>query len=120
MGPVGRIVAVIEDEPAQAEALALVLRDRGAEVAVGAHPSEIVKQLGPRVADIGWIITDFDLGEGQNGIELANDMVAASAPQARVLVLSSAIDARIISQSGFDAMDKPAQVDKIMAWLERA
>jgi|GEM_PF-2515553 len=114
-----RIVAVIEDEPTQAEALALVLRDRGAEVAVGADPDEIARQLGPRVAQIGWIITDVDLGEGLNGAALANHMVA-QAPGVRILVLSSAIDARSAEKAGFDTMDKPAHADKIMAWLERA
>jgi DNA-binding NtrC family response regulator len=119
MSPQGRIVAVIANEPAQAEALALVLRDHGAEVAVGANCTELTAQLGPRVAQIGWIITDFDLGGEIDSLARAND-IAASAPDARVLLLSSVIDARRASHVGFDTMDKPASADKIMAWLERA
>jgi len=122
MSRCSRIVAVLEDEPAAAEALALILRDWGAEVAVGANPTAISDQLGPRVAEIRWIITDFQLGAGPDGIALVNDM-AASAPRARVLVLSGAVSGRAAAaaaHAGYEIMDKPARPDKIVAWLERA
>lgn len=55
-------VVIIEDEPAAADALAMIIRDWGADVAVGADTTAITEQLGPRVNEVGWIITDFDLG----------------------------------------------------------
>lgn len=122
MGQQHRIVAVIEDEPTSAEALALILRDWGAEVAVGADPNDIADQLGPRVSEIGWIITDLDLGTGPDGLARVG-RIASSAPEARVLVLSGALDRRsavAASKAGFEVMDKPARPDKIVAWLERA
>jgi DNA-binding NtrC family response regulator len=117
-----RLVAVIEHEPTSAEALAMVLRDWGAEVAVGADPGEIANQLGPRVAEIGWIITGYNLGDGANGIARV-DQMASAAPDARVLVLSGEINrdtAAAAAKAGFEVMDKPARPDKIVAWLERA
>lgn len=122
MAPQSRIIAVIEDEPASAEALAMVLRDWGAEVAVGADPGDIAAQLGPRVAQIGWIITDFNLGDGPDDITRV-DRITSSAPDARVLVLSGEMNrhaAAAASKAGFEVMDKPARPDKIVAWLERA
>ena len=116
------IVAVIEDEPGAAEALALLLRDWGAEVAVGSSADSIVSQLGSRLSEVRWVITDFHLGPGADGVSLAND-IAASAPGARVLVLSGALSQRAMvaaAKAGFEVMDKPARPDKIVAWLERA
>jgi DNA-binding NtrC family response regulator len=117
-----RLVAVIEDEPNAADALALLLRDWGAEVAVGASTRSIASQLGARLSQVRWVITDFHLGSDADGVSLAND-IAASAPGARVLVLSSALSARATAaaaEAGFEIMDKPARPDKIVAWLERA
>ena len=94
----------------------------GAEVAVGADPGDIAAQLGPRVAQIGWIITDFNLGDGPDGITRV-DRITSSAPDARVLVLSGEMNrhaAAAASKAGFEVMDKPARPDKIVAWLERA
>ena len=91
MAQQSRIVAVIEDEPTSAEALAMILRDWGAEVAVGADSGDIAAQLGPRVAQIGWIITDFNLGDGPDGITQV-DRITSSAPEARVLVLSGELN----------------------------
>jgi DNA-binding NtrC family response regulator len=102
--------------------LALILRDWGAEVAVGAHANDIVAQLGPRVAEVGWVITDFHLGGRDDGVSLV-DRITAAAPEARVLVLSGDLNRHVTAvaaKAGFEVMDKPARPDKIVAWLERA
>jgi DNA-binding NtrC family response regulator len=122
MAQQSRIIAVIEDEPTSAEALAMILRDWGAEVAVGADPGDIAAQLGPRMAEVGWIITDFNLGDDRDGLSRV-DRIASSAPEARVLVLSGGLNRRAAAaanKAGFEVMDKPARPDKIVAWLERA
>ena len=115
-----RLIAVIEDEPTSAEALAMVLRDWGAEVAVGAHANDIADQLGPRLAEVGWIITDFNPSDGRTGTV---DTIIAVATRARVLVLSGDLNRHattVAAEVGFEVMDKPARPDKIVAWLERA
>lgn len=117
-----RIVAVIEDEPVSAEALAMLVRDWGAEVAVGADRQDISNQLGARVAEIGWIIADYNLGPGIDGISEA-DLMTSDVPDARVLVLSGELTrsaTAAAAKAGFEVMDKPARADKIVAWLERA
>jgi DNA-binding NtrC family response regulator len=115
------LVAIVEDDPGSAEALEMILRDWGADVVHGVDPHDIVAALGPRAAEVGWIITDFHLGPGPDGVSLVRSLVAAI-PQARVLVLSGSFHGRAsvaAAQAGFDVMQKPARADLIVAWLER-
>ena len=115
-------VVIIEDEPASADALAMIIRDWGASVAVGADPKTIAEQLGSRVSEVGWIITDFNLGSGPDGITLVQKF-AAAAPGAKVLVLSGSFHGRAAAaaaKAGYEIMQKPARAEKIVSWLERA
>lgn len=117
------LVAVIEDDPAAAEALCLILRDWGAEVLVAASAPEMQRLLGPRLSELGWLITDFNLGKHHDdGVAGARTLLTL-APQARVLVLSGSFRDRgavAAREAGFDLMSKPAQARAIIAWLERA
>ena len=114
------IVAVIEDDPDAAEALALILRDWGAEVMSDISAAPLARRLGSRVGDLTCIIADYDLGPGQDGVAAAKSL-AASAPEARVLVLSGALrDSGLAAAraAGFDFMAKPARPSAIVDWLE--
>lgn len=114
-------VLVIEDDAVSAEALSMILHDWGAEVAHAPHADALDEVLGSRVAAVRYIIADFHLGTGPDGVSLARD-VAAAAPGSRVLVLSGSFHgrARVAAQeAGFDMMPKPARADAILAWLER-
>lgn len=115
-------VLVLEDDPVSAEALILVLRDWGAEVAHAAHADHVAAVLGGRARDLHSIIADYDLGDGPNGVTIAVELLAVG-PQARVLVLSGTLRARpdvAARGAGFDMMQKPARADAIVAWLEEA
>jgi DNA-binding NtrC family response regulator len=115
-----RLVLLVEDDAAAAEALQLILRDWGAEVIHGATGDAIAAANG-RLGDVGWIITDFHLGKGENGISLVKRLRKA-APEARVLVLSGSFSGRATAdaaQAGFDVMQKPARAKAIIEWLER-
>ena len=115
-------VVIIEDEPAAADALALIIRDWGGDVAVGADAKTVAEQLGARVNEIGWIITDFDLGPGPDGVTSVQEF-ATAAPSAKVLVLSGSFHGRATAaaaKAGYEIMDKPARAEKIVSWLERA
>jgi DNA-binding NtrC family response regulator len=115
-------VVIIEDEPAAADALAMIVRDWGADVAVGADAKTIAEQLGSRVNEVGWIITDFNLGPGPDGVTLVQEF-AAAAPGAKVLVLSGSFHGRATvaaAKAGYEIMQKPARAEKIVSWLERA
>jgi DNA-binding NtrC family response regulator len=121
MPPRSPVALIIEDDPSSAEALALLLRDWGAEV-VQASSDVSVAALSPRYRDLSWIITDFQLGDGANGVTLATQLTKL-APQARVLVLSGSFHGRAMTaaeEAGFEVMQKPARADAIIAWLERA
>ncbi len=122
MGNDKPLALIIEDDPGSAEALALILRDWGAEVAHGVSSEGVAVALGQRAADVRWIITDFHLGAGPDGVTLVQTL-ARSAPQARVLVLSGSFHGRATAaaaDAGFEVMQKPARAEAIVAWLERA
>ncbi|MFZ2031179.1 MAG: response regulator [Vitreimonas sp.] len=115
-------VVIIEDEPAAADALALIIQDWGADVAVGSNTSTIAQQLGSRLNDVGWIIADFNLGPGPDGVALAQEF-ASAAPSAKVLVLSGSFHGRATAaaaKAGYELMQKPARAEMIVSWLERA
>jgi ActR/RegA family two-component response regulator len=115
------LALVLEDDAAAGEALALVLSDWGAEVALCADHSLIHDTLGPRLSRTRWIITDFNLGDGPDGVALARVLVQ-TAIRARVLVLSGSFHGRAAAEAaaaGFEIMTKPARTEAIIAWLER-
>ena len=116
-----RIAALIEDDTDAAEALALVLHDWGVDTATDVGAQRLANALGDRVADIAWIIADFDLGPGEDGVAVAKQLTQY-APDARVLVLSGTVRGRgqvAARAAGFDFMSKPAGRDAIIGWLER-
>lgn len=115
-------VLLLEDDAASAEALAMILRDWGAEVAHAAHGRELTRALNGRSHSIRFVIADFNLGDGPDGVSLAQQ-VANLAPQSRVLVLSGSFHGRASAaaqDAGFTFMRKPARADAILAWLEQS
>lgn len=115
------LALIIEDDPASAEALMLILSDWGAEVMHGADGG-VLAAVQQRLTDLRWIITDFHLGAGPDGVSLVKQ-VKQSAPHARVLVLSGSFHGKATSaakKAGYEIMQKPARADTIVAWLERA
>jgi DNA-binding NtrC family response regulator len=114
-------VLVIEDDVASAEALAMILCDWGADVAHVHCADALDAALGARAGAVHFIIADYHLGDGPDGISLAA-RASAAAPGSRVLVLSGSFHGRAslaARQAGFDIMHKPARADAILAWLER-
>lgn len=115
------LVAVLEDDSASADALTIILEDWGAEVVQGVEPKDVMGELGGRLADVRYIITDFHLGDGPDGVSLVSALASAT-PNARVLVLSGSFHGRAsaaAARAGFDVMQKPARAEAIVAWLER-
>jgi ActR/RegA family two-component response regulator len=122
MPPGKPLALIIEDDPGSAEALALILRDWGAEVVHGASDDAVEDVLRGRHAELRWIITDFHLGAGPDGVTLVQRL-AKAAPQARVLVLSGSFHGRATAaaaRAGLEVMQKPARAEAIVGWLERA
>lgn len=114
-------VLLIEDDAASAEALGMILRDWGADVAHAEHAGTLPAALGDRSTTVRYIITDYHLGPGPDGITLAK-AISAGAPGSRVLVLSGSFNGKATiaaERAGFELMHKPARADAILAWLER-
>lgn len=122
MAPAKPLALIIEDDPASAEALALTLRDFGAEVMHSRDGSVSMEAVESRIQELKWIITDYHLGAGPDGVSLARRL-KLSAPQARVLVLSGSFHGKAATaaqNAGYEVMQKPARADTIVAWLKRA
>jgi len=115
------LALIIEDDAASAEALALVVRDWGAEVLM-ADCAEAVQRVVPEPnTRLRWVITDFHLGDGPDGVSIALDLMRA-APHLRILLLSGSFHGRAAlagAAAGIETMQKPARVEGIIAWLER-
>lgn len=115
------LALIIEDDADSSEALGFILRDWGADV-IAARDEAGVDALGDRVGQVSFIITDFHLGRGADGVTLVQRLTQA-APRARVLVLSGSFHGRApdaAAAAGLDVMQKPARAEAIIAWLDRA
>lgn len=114
------LALIIEDDPGSAEALTLILRDWGADV-IHATGWPDLAAYSARLAGLHWIITDFHLGAGPDGVTMVQRL-AQMAPKARVLVLSGSFHGRATASAaaaGFEVMQKPARAETIVGWLER-
>lgn len=120
MASIKPLALIIEDDEPSAEALSLILSDWGAAV-LRAADAEALPSVQPHLAALRWIITDFHLGAGPDGVTLVRKL-AQSAPDARILVLSGSFHGRATAaaaEAGFEVMQKPARADAIVSWLER-
>lgn len=114
------LALIIEDDAPSAEALSLILSDWGAEVISG-DSADAIAPLSTHFSRLRWIITDFHLGTGPDGVSVVREL-KPSAPCARVLVLSGSFHGRAAvaaQKAGFEVLQKPARAETIVAWLER-
>ena len=114
-------VLIVEDDAASAEALGMILRDWGAEVAHAVSADGVATVDPERLRGLRYLITDFHIGPGPDGIALAAQ-IAAQAPNVRILVLSGSFHGRAAvaaAAAGYEIMQKPARAEAIVAWLDR-
>ncbi|MBC7767576.1 MAG: response regulator [Phycisphaerales bacterium] len=114
-------ILLIEDDTASAEALGMILRDWGAEVAHAPNADMVAAIPSERMASFGYIITDFNIGPGVDGVTLASQ-IAARAPDIKIMVLSGSFhgQATVAAKlAGFKLMQKPAHAEAILAWLDQ-
>lgn len=116
-----RIVAILEDDPASSDALAMIVSDWGAEIVQALTAADIVGILGGRACDIHCVIADFNIAGRPDGVTAARALQAA-APSARVLILTGSLQTdgeTSAAAAGYDVIFKPARAEDIIAWLER-
>jgi DNA-binding NtrC family response regulator len=116
------LILLLEDDAVAADALQLILSDWGADVVHGADAAQLMSNAGDKADHANMIITDFNLGDGHNGVSTVKALRRRS-PNARVLVMSGSIDneARTAAErAGYAFLQKPAPSADIIAWLETA
>ncbi len=114
-----RIVAVLEDDPASADALALILSDCGVVAVHGLTAGEVLEKLGGVTHQLEAIIADFNIGDHPHGVDAASELLRA-APHARVLILTGSMRKRgeaVARSVGYQVMYKPARAEAIIDWL---
>ncbi|MCL4714634.1 MAG: response regulator [Hyphomonadaceae bacterium] len=102
--------------------MTMILRDWGANVAHAQGSDGLSGLSAKQLSELSFIITDYNLGNGVDGITLALGL-RAQAPSARVLVLSGSFHApasQAAASAGFEFLRKPARAELILAWLERS
>lgn len=99
----------------------MVLADWGAEVVHAVNADKISGVVGSRLPEIRYIIADYNLGSGPDGVTLVQRLMQLN-PHVRVLVLSGSFHGRALDAAvriGLDVMQKPANPQAILAWLEQ-
>lgn len=114
-----RIVAILEDDPASADALALILSDCGAVSIHGLTAEDVLAKLGGLTHQLTAIIADFNIGDNPHGVDAAA-ILQRAAPHARVLILTGSMRKRgeaVARSVGYEVMYKPARAEAIVDWL---
>jgi CheY-like chemotaxis protein/anti-sigma regulatory factor (Ser/Thr protein kinase) len=118
--PIGLRVLVVDDEPAVAETLALLLEDEGHSVAVALSAAEALASLAGRPFDL--VISDHLLGEGATGLELAAEVRRRwpATPVALLTAWGSPLGRRSVDSAGLAAvLEKPYRIEQIRALTAR-
>ena len=109
---------VLEDDPGVRGALCLLLEDLEFRPAAGARAAEALAILG--AADgVAAIITDYDLGDGVNGVDEVLFLREAGV-NAPVLVISGSLRGKAgeaARAAGFNFLSKPVRPVDIENWL---
>ncbi len=105
------VVIVVDDDPAVRAAVADSLRDGGYEVKEAASGEGALRRL-ERTARAAVVVADVDLGDGMNGLELAN-AVRRMRPITGVLLMSGT-DLRPARVVEGEFLAKPFSVDELL------
>ena len=114
-----RIAVLLEDDPNVREALEFLLSDLG-WFALGADRAQnALERLPAGPGAVGLIITDFNLGDGVNGVDEARTLMEAGV-RAPVLVMSSSMRGKAelaARAAGHDYLAKPVEAARVEAWV---
>lgn len=119
MEALGNVIVVLEDDPRLREALCLLLADWNFRAVSATRAGDALAQVGAYVEVVIAVITDFDLGEGVNGVDEAHALRAAGV-SAPVLVISGSLRGNALEkarEAGFHFLSKPVKPLDIENWL---
>jgi len=117
----GRRILLVEDDAVVRELTAEILQDVGYAVSVAADASEAKKLFFEKNGNFDLLLSDVVL-PGQDGIDLAEFLLKQS-PTLAILISSGCPDGRIregiISEKGFNYIQKPFNLHKLLSEVDR-
>ncbi len=116
-----RTAIVLEDDPNVRFALSILLEDWGWRPIAALDAAEALAQLdAPLSATVEAIVTDYNLGDGIDGVSEVRALARAGV-NAAVLVLSGSMRGaaqRAAEAAGHDYLAKPVRPAELQAWLD--
>ncbi|HEX8570723.1 MAG TPA: response regulator [Caulobacteraceae bacterium] len=115
------IILVVEDEALVQVLVVEVLQERGYAVQAAASAAEALVLLRDRCGDIDVLLTDINLGAGENGLELAHK-ARVLCPGIRVIYVTGGAYAKALTERVPDSVliPKPYELDQICEEVARA
>lgn len=106
-----KLIFVVDDEPALAEAIASFLELNGFEIAVFTSPAEAFKAAESQTPDL--LLSDFKM-QGMDGLTLGTRLTELH-PECRVLLMSGVTQdtAAIPARKNFDFVQKPVSLARL-------
>lgn len=116
------LIAVLEDDPGAAQALAALLEDWGYGCVLGDRLESVVAQIATRLDEVSAIISDYHLPGGATGVDAIARLreLGATAP---ALILTATLAGRArrrAGAAGHTVMEKPVAARRLKAWLDRS
>ena len=112
-------ILVIDDEPSVADALEIILRDSGYEVAVALNGRDGIKQANESRFDI--VITDLRLPD-MSGLDVLGHMIDGD-PNSIVIVISAHSTPEVVAESmrlgALDVLPKPFYPYEVLSLIDR-
>ncbi len=112
-------VILIEDHPLIRAAQRTLFEDAGYRVTEIATAADL-DDFSPVAGEIQAIITDFDLGPGMNGVEVALEIMRRADKRIPTLIVTGGFAGGALAAAaahGMPVMAKPAPEEEIMAWV---
>jgi DNA-binding response OmpR family regulator len=113
------LILILENDDLTREGLALMARDAGYEAAIFKSFADARAAEG-MAESICAIISDFDLGQGPNGVEAAQALRADREPVPPVLIVTGTRHRHVEAAAraaGFEIASKPASPSFLRRWL---
>lgn len=111
---------IVEDDAMSAQALQDLLATWGCQVRTASTPEQAVRLLQERVP--GVIVSDYRLGDAENGVELIARMRALAGHDIAACVISGDLDASLVSEvnrHGLRLLHKPVRPAKLRSLLRQ-
>ena len=114
------IILVVEDEALVQVLVVEVLQERGYAVQAAASAEEALALLRDHCTDVEVLLTDINLGAGENGLELARK-ARALCPGIRVIYVTGGAYAEALTERVPDSVliPKPYELDRICEEVAR-